>query len=67
MMLAEEQKKGRIIMSADARKEYASTMVFIILGLLALYGDTRWLLALIPVAVLVWFAARATTFRRRRN
>lgn len=54
-------------MSVDARKEYGSTMVFIILGVLALYGDTRWLLALIPVAVLVWYAATAATFRKRRN
>ena len=38
-------------------------MVFIILGVLALYGDTRWLLALIPVAVLVWYVASATTFK----
>ncbi len=54
-------------MSSDARKEYVSTVVFIILGVLALYGDMRWLLALIPVAVLVWYAATAPTFRRRRN
>lgn len=54
-------------MSADARKEYGSTLAFIILGVLALYGDTRWLLALIPVAVLVWYTATAARFRRRRN
>jgi len=54
-------------MSVEARKEYGSTMVFIILGVLALYGDTRWLLALIPVAVLVWYAATAATLRKRRN
>jgi len=54
-------------MSVEARKKYGSTMVFIILGVLALYGDTRWLLALIPVAALVWYAATAATFRKRRN
>jgi len=44
-------------MSADARKGYGSTMILMILGVLALYGDTRWLLALIPVALMVWYAA----------
>jgi hypothetical protein len=54
-------------MSLDARKQYGSTMFFIILGVLALYGDTRWLLALIPVAALVWYVASAATFKGRRN
>jgi hypothetical protein len=50
------------IMSIDARKGYGSTIVLMILGVLALYGDARWLLVLIPAAVLVWYAAPARTF-----
>ena len=42
-------------MSADAKKEYGSTMVLIILGVLALYGGARWLLVLIPAALLIWY------------
>ncbi len=54
-------------MSAEAKKSYASTTVLMILGLLALYGGARWLLALIPVALLVWYAAGGTIFRTNQN
>ena len=45
---------------------YGSTIVLMILGVLALYGGARWLLVLIPSAV-VWYAAAGETFSRRRN
>ncbi|MGD1025170.1 MAG: hypothetical protein ABR880_20485 [Candidatus Sulfotelmatobacter sp.] len=54
-------------MSADAKKGYGSTVILMILGMLALYGSTSWLLALIPVAILVWYAAAGAIFRRSRN
>ncbi len=54
-------------MSADAKKGYGSTMVLMILGVLALYGSARWLLVLIPAALLVWYAAAGTILRRSRN
>jgi hypothetical protein len=54
-------------MSADVKKSYASTMLLIILGMLALYADSRWLLTLIPVAVLVWYAAAGAICRTNRN
>jgi hypothetical protein len=54
-------------MSAGLKGNYGSTMVLLILGVLALYGGARWLLVLIPAAVLVWYAAAGETFRRRRN
>jgi hypothetical protein len=54
-------------MSADARKGYGSTLILMILGVLALYGGALWLLALIPTAVVVWYAATGGMFRRRRN
>jgi hypothetical protein len=44
-------------MSADAKKGYGSTMILMILGVLALYAGARWLLLLIPAAALVWYAA----------
>jgi hypothetical protein len=44
-------------MSAEVKKGYGSTMIFMILGILALYGGVVWLLALVPVALLVWYAA----------
>jgi hypothetical protein len=55
------------IMSAEAKKGYGSTMLLLILGVLALYGGARWLLVLIPTAVVVWYAAAGAAFRRRRN
>jgi hypothetical protein len=44
-------------MSADVKKGYGSTMILMILGILALYGGAVWLLALVPVALLLWHAA----------
>jgi hypothetical protein len=44
-------------MSADSKKGYGSTLVMMILGLLALYGGVQWLVVLIPGAVVVWYAA----------
>ncbi len=38
-------------MSAEAKKGYGSTMILLILGVLALYGGALWLLLLIPAAV----------------
>lgn len=60
-------QKGKEIMSADAKKGYGSTMVLVILGVLALYVGAHWLLVLIPAALLVWYAAAGATFRRSRN
>ncbi len=54
-------------MSADAKKGYGSTVVLMILGILALYAGASWLLALIPVAILVWYAAAGAIFRKSRN
>lgn len=53
-------------MSADAKKHYASSLAFFLLGMLALYAGARWLLLLIPAAALVWFVV-APTLRRGRN
>jgi hypothetical protein len=54
-------------MSADAKKGYGSTMILMILGVLALYAGARWLLLLIPAAALVWYAASGVSYRRSRN
>jgi hypothetical protein len=54
-------------MSADTKKGYGSTLVLMVLGVLALYGGAHWLLVLIPAAVLVCYAAAGATFRRSRN
>lgn len=54
-------------MSADAKKGYGSTVVLMVLGVFALYGGGRWLLLLIPAAVLVWCASTGATFGRIRN
>ncbi len=53
-------------MSAEAKKGYGSTLVLLLLGALAFYGGSTWLLVLIPPAVLVWRAATAPA-RRSRN
>jgi hypothetical protein len=45
-------------MSADAKKNYGSTLVLLAMGLLALYGGAHWLVLLIPAAALVWYSAK---------
>jgi len=53
-------------MSADVKRGYGSTLVLLLLGVLAFYGGSTWLLVLVPAAVLVWRAA-AEPARRSRN
>jgi hypothetical protein len=71
-MLAREQNglrtgEGKDTMSAEGKKGYGSTIALMILGILALYGGATWLVALIPAAILVWYAATGAFFRRSRN
>jgi hypothetical protein len=54
-------------MSADAKKNYGSTVVLMILGMLALYGGDRCLLGLIPAAMVVWYAAARPVFSRTKE
>jgi hypothetical protein len=41
-------------MSRESKKSVSWTLVLVLLGLLAFYGGTRWLLVLIPVALMIW-------------
>jgi hypothetical protein len=42
-------------MSADSKKSMGGTTVLILLGLIALVAGPKWLVVLIPAAVLVWY------------
>jgi hypothetical protein len=53
-------------MSVDSKKSTGATVIFIILGLVALFGGAGWLTLLIPVAVLVWYGA-GSAWRTGRN
>ncbi len=53
-------------MSADSKKSVGWTAVLILLGMAALYGGSKWLALLIPVALLVWYGA-APLLRSSRN
>lgn len=54
-------------MSTESKKGYGSTVVLIILGLLALYSGAQWLMVLIPAAFLVRYFLAPITLRRSRN
>lgn len=54
-------------MSAEIKKGYGSTLALIVLGVLAFYGGSRWLVILIPAAFLAWYAAAGAVSRRSRN
>ena len=44
-------------MSADSKKSMGWTIVLILLGIVALVGGVKWLVLLIPAAVLIWYSA----------
>lgn len=54
-------------MSTDNKKSYGSTLVLVVLGVLAVYGGSRWLTLLLPAAILVCYATARSTFGRGRN
>jgi len=41
-------------MSRESKKSASWAIVLVLLGLLAFYGGTRWLLVLIPVVLMIW-------------
>jgi hypothetical protein len=53
-------------MSAHSKKSLTSTLLLIFLGAAALVGGAKWLVILIPAAVLVWYSARPA-LRSGRN
>lgn len=53
-------------MSREAKEGYGSALAFVALGLLALCLGARWLLVLIPMAIVVWLGIEPM-LRRRRN
>jgi hypothetical protein len=53
-------------MSANAGKSIGGTVALILLGVIALVGGEKWLVELIPAAMLVWYGTGAA-LRRGRN
>jgi hypothetical protein len=51
-------------MNTPSRKSFGWALILIALGLLALFGGTRWLLVLVPTAVAVCYVASITTFKK---
>jgi hypothetical protein len=50
----------------NAGKSIGGTMLLIGFGLIAIFGGEKWLVALIPAAVLVWYGT-GSALRRDRN
>jgi hypothetical protein len=42
-------------MSTNSKKSLSSTILLIALGLAALVGGAKWLVFLVPAALLVWY------------
>ena len=42
-------------MSANSKKSLGSTILLIVLGVAALVGGAKWLVLLVPAALLVWY------------
>lgn len=52
-------------MSANAGREYGSTLLLIALGLLPLYGGPAYLMIALPAALAVWYVAARITLKNR--
>jgi hypothetical protein len=44
-------------MSANSKKSLGSTILLIFLGVAALIGGAKWLVLLVPAALLVWYGS----------
>jgi hypothetical protein len=53
-------------MSANSKKSLTSTIILMLLGLAAFVGGAKWLILLVPAALLVWYGARPV-LRSGRN
>jgi hypothetical protein len=51
-------------MSADAKRKCGSMIGLMTLGILAVYGGPSWLLLVIPLAVVIWYATTRGEFKR---
>jgi hypothetical protein len=56
----------KVTMSASSRKSIGGTIILILFGVVALFGGEKWLVGLIPAAMLVWYGTRPV-LRRGRN
>ena len=61
------QPRKEKVMSTEAKTNYASTLILVLLGLLALYAGGGWLMVLVPAAIVVWYSGARGTFKRGRN
>jgi hypothetical protein len=50
--LAPEVQKA---MSMNSKKSIGGTSILIVLGLVALFVGVKWLVVLVPVAMMVWY------------
>jgi hypothetical protein len=57
-------KDIEVVMSSG--KSISGTIVLILFGVIAFVGGAKWLVALIPAAMLVWYGT-GSTLRRGRN
>ncbi len=53
-------------MSADLKKSTGWMIVLILLGFIAMFAGAKWLIVLIPAAMMVWYRIRPT-LRGGRN
>jgi hypothetical protein len=53
-------------MSANAKRSVGATLALILLGMLVLMTGEKLLVVMIPVAILIWYAA-SPTLRSGRN
>jgi hypothetical protein len=58
--------ESEIAMSRNAKKSMGWMVVLILLGLTALFAGAKWLVVLVPAAMLIWYGA-SPAVRSGRN
>jgi hypothetical protein len=51
----EPEEAWRFPVSRNSKKSMGWTVVLILFGLVAMFGGVKWLVVLVPAAVLVWY------------
>jgi hypothetical protein len=64
--ISEFKNCRKIAMRTNAKKSIGWMIVLVMFGLIALYGGEKWLVVLIPAAMLVWYGT-IPTLKSGRN
>jgi hypothetical protein len=60
------KSKTRTLMNTNLKQSIGSTLLLVLLGMVVFLAGVKWLVILVPVAILVWFGT-SPALRSGRN